>query len=370
MGYENREYFRDGSYTRGGSGGFLDDAPMCKKILIVTVVVFVAQMFFTRPANLADMQPAVDQIQQRMEEEEALYGGEVYFDADGAPIGNHRRDFDPEHLLASAQPVSIVQDWLKLDTDKVLKKGQIWRLITSAFCHDRFGILHIVFNMLFLYWFGRFVEATYGSKEFLCFYLVAALVASFAFIGLELFTGDRHGAIGASGAVMGVVCVFAMWNPHHTIRMYFMFPIQIRYLLLIYVIFDLHPVLLTLSGTVTHTGVAHAAHLGGLLFGYLYYKNDWRLLPYWNRASRLAGGAVGGASAKRRIRKSNLRVYNQESNYESESQNDRHEKTRADIRFDEQLDEVLKKITDSGQESLTDREKKILTLGSQRYRNR
>ena len=116
--------------------------------------------------------------------------------------------------------------------------------------------------------------------------------------------------------------------------------------------------------------MAHAAHLGGLLFGYLYYKNDWRLLPYWNRASRLAGGAVGGASAKRRIRKSNLRVYNQESNYESESQNDRHEKTRADIRFDEQLDEVLKKITDSGQESLTDREKKILTLGSQRYRNR
>ena len=77
---------------------------------------------------------------------------------------------------------------------------------------------------------------------------------------------------------------------------------------------------------------------------------------------------AGGLGTKNRIRKSNLRVYDQDSNYESESQSERHEKTKADIRFDEQLDEVLKKITDSGQDSLTDREKKILTLGSQRYR--
>ena len=77
---------------------------------------------------------------------------------------------------------------------------------------------------------------------------------------------------------------------------------------------------------------------------------------------------AGGLGTKNRIRKSNLRVCDQDSNYESESQSERHEKTKADIRFDEQLDEVLKKITDSGQDSLTDREKKILTLGSQRYR--
>ena len=366
MGYENREYFRDGSYTRGGGGAFMDDAPMCKKILLVTVVVFVAQMFFTRPAKLADVQHYVDRVQAELQEEEALYGPETHYDADGVAIENHRGTFDPEQMVSSMQPVSIVQDWLKLDTDKVLKKGQIWRLITSAFCHDRFGIWHIVFNMLFLYWFGQFVEATYGSKEFLCFYLVAALVASVAFIGLELFTGDRHGAIGASGAVMAVVCVFAMWNPNYTIRWNFLIPIQIRFLILLYVVFDLHPVLLALSGTATNTGVAHAAHLGGLLFGYLYYKEDWRILPYWNRASRMAGG-IG---AKNRVRKSNLRVYDQDVNYESEAQGNRAaEKTKADIRFDEQLDEVLKKITESGQDSLSDREKKILTLGSQRYRN-
>ena len=363
MGFENREYFRDGSYTRGGAGGFMLDAPMCKKILIVTVVVFIAQMFFTRPAKLADVQPQIDQIRQMIQEEEAIYGEEEFYDTDGNPMQGFG-GIDPEQLVQSAAPISVVQDWLKLDTEKVLKKGQVWRLITSAFCHDRIGIFHIVFNMLFLFWFGQFVESTYGSKEFLCFYLVAAAVASFAFIGLELFTGDRHGAIGASGAVMAVVCVFAMWNPNHTIHIYFLFPIQIRYLLLIYVIFDLHPVLLTLSGTATHTGVAHAAHLGGLLFGYLYYKNDWRLLPYWNRASRLASN-VGGKNA--RIRKSNLSVYNENEN-SSPPKKPKAEKAKADHRFDEQLDEVLKKITESGQDSLTEREKKVLLLGSQRYR--
>ena len=150
-------------------------APMCKKILFVTIIVFLAQMFFTRPATVADLQYEIDQIQLEFEADELEEAGE---------------HFDADFFVRSAPQISTVQKWLELDTDKVLKKGQIWRLITSAFCHDRLGIWHIVFNMLFLFWFGQFVESTYGSKEFLCFYLVAAAVASFAFIGLELFTGD------------------------------------------------------------------------------------------------------------------------------------------------------------------------------------
>lgn len=365
MGFENRDYARDGSYTRGSRGDFMSDAPMCKKILIVTVAVFLAQMFFTRPATVADYAPWVEQVQAEIESDEGRYGEEAFYDADGEPIVRPQERFDPEQFISTMQPVSVVQDWLELDTEKVLK-GQVWRLITNAFCHDRFGIMHILFNMLFLFWFGQFVEATYGSKEFLCFYLGGALVASLAYIGLQLFTGERHDAIGASGAVMAVVCVFAMWNPHHTIRIYFLFPIQIRYLLLFYVIYDLHPVLLALSGTTMHTGVAHAAHLGGLLFGYLYYKNDWRLLPYWERVAQLAGG---NSRTNSRIRRSNLRVYHEAVDDEKSSSDERREKTRADLRFDQQLDDVLKKITESGQDSLTEREKKILTLGSQRYRN-
>ena len=371
MGFENRDYTRDGSYTSGGKGDFMAGAPMCKKILIVTIAVFIAQIFFTRPATVADFAPRIEQIQADIEAEGELYGEADLYNADGELVSRTREPFDVDRFVSTMPSISVVQEWLKLDTDKVIGGGQVWRLITNAFCHSRFGVWHILLNMLFLFWFGQFVEATYGSKEFLCFYLGSAVVASLAYIGLELFTGDRHGSIGASGAVMAVVCVFAMWNPHHTIRIYFLFPIQIRYLLLFYVIFDLHPVLLALSGTTVHTGVAHAAHLGGLLFGFLYYRNDWRLLPYWNGVAQLARG-VGGTNA--RIRKSNLRVYSEDDDYEidrePEPRNEHAERTRADQRFDEQLDDVLKKITESGQDSLTPREKRILLQGSQRYRNR
>ena len=350
MGFENRDYVRDGSYTRGGGATFMADAPMCKKILIVTVIVFLAQMFLTRPAKIEDFQSRVDQIKQQ----ERLY------DDAGQSYADEMPDFDPEVYLQTAPPVSVVQDWLELDTEKVIKKGQLWRLVTTAFCHDRFGIFHILFNMLFLYWFGQFVEATYGSKEFLCFYLVAAVVASLAYIGLELATGDRHPAIGASGAVMGVVCVFAMWNPNHTIRLYFLFPITIKVLLLFYVIYDLHPVLLSLSGNVVNTGVAHAAHLGGLLFGFLYYKNDWRLAPLWDRWM----GLFGQRQTKARIRQSGLKMFQGDPGEDGGEP----AKTKAELRFDDQLDEVLKKISEQGQDSLTEREKKILVIGSQRYR--
>ena len=359
MGLENRDYVRDGSYSRGGDATFMADAPMCKRILIITVVVFLAQIFLTRPATMDDFQHRLEHIKQQYADHEEFMGGEVAYDENGVPYSAEDPAFDPEMFLSVAPQVSIVQNWLELDTEKV-KRGQIWRLITNAFCHDRFGVWHIVFNMLFLYWFGQFVESTYGSTEFLCFYLGTALVTSLAYIGLEFATGDRHPAIGASGAVLGVVCVFAMWNPNHTIRLYFLFPITIKLLLLIYVIYDLHPVLLALTGNAIYTGVAHAAHLGGLLFGFLYYKNDWRLAP-WVESSV---SKIKGQRKRARARKAGFRIFADSS----QEQGNESGKTRADLRFDAQLDDVLKKISEQGQESLTEREKKILIRGSQRYR--
>ena len=70
-------------------------------------------------------------------------------------------------------------------------------------------------------------------------------------------------AIGASGAVWGVVALYALMYPYERIYIYFLFPIEIRWLVLLYFIFDLHPVLLALSGDRQFTGVAHAAHIGG-----------------------------------------------------------------------------------------------------------
>ena len=82
-------------------------------------------------------------------------------------------------------PRSFVTDWLILNTSQVLH-GQVWRLLTGAFLHDPNSWMHIFFNMLFLWWFGHEVENIYGGKEFLAFYLAAALISSLAYVLWQL----------------------------------------------------------------------------------------------------------------------------------------------------------------------------------------
>ncbi len=304
MGIENRDYYRDDD--RGDS--VMSDTPTVKRIIILTVLVYLAQLFFVtnRSPQASD-------------------------------------DF-MERRIAPRQ--SVVEGWLSLDTDKVLS-GQVWRLVTTALLHDRFGIWHIVMNMLALYWFGRSLELHYGSREFLIFYVVAAVVASLTYVVIQLASGDRAPAIGASGAVMAAFCLFAMWNPGYTVRIYFLFPIPIIWLLVLYVLYDLHPLILQLNNPEWKTGVAHAAHLGGVAFGYLYYKRGWNLEKLVDRflpTSRASDRAQAGAG----VRTSSAPVH----------------------RDDELVDEILAKISRQGESSLTDREREILVQASQRYRQR
>jgi membrane associated rhomboid family serine protease len=258
----------------------------------------------------------------------------------------------PEEIVARLDflpRVSVVQEWLQLETAKVLR-GQVWRLLTNAFCHDRHGVLHIFVNMLFLFWFGRTIEGMYGSREFLLFYLAAALVASVAYVGLDLATGGSAPAIGASGAVMAVTMIYAIHYPRSVIYIMWIIPIEMRFLIVLYVIFDLHPVLLALAGDRTFTGVAHAAHLGGLAFGFAYWKFNLRLEPFAER--------LRPPRWKRLLRsRPSLRVVHPVPEDEPPD-------------MDAQVDDILRKIHDQGEASLTDRERQILTTASQRYQKR
>lgn len=122
-----------------------------------------------------------------------------------------------------------------------------------------------------------------------------------------------------------------------------------RYLLWLYVIFDLHPLLLQLAGTRMYTGTAHAAHLGGLLFGFLYWRLNWHLSPISDWVWRLF------SSPNRE------RANNRPSRQISASQES---KLEADI------DSILQKIHEQGESSLTEREREILNRGSEHYRKR
>jgi len=114
-------------------------------------------------------------------------------DADGDPV------FDPfgNAIVKTTHPFT---DALELDAPKVMD-GQIWRLLTYAFLHDTQIPLHIIFNMLFLWWFGSDVEDLYGSKEFLAVYLVGAVLGGSRSLQLTgPASASRPCASAASGA--------------------------------------------------------------------------------------------------------------------------------------------------------------------------
>ena len=119
---------------------------------------------------------------------------------------------------------SIVQEWFELNPKKTVEQGQIWRLVTSAFCHDRHGLWHILFNMLLLCWFGQRLERMYGSTEFLLFYLVATVCASLAYVGLAYHGGSKVPAIGASGAIMGVMMLYVIYYPFEQFLLFWFIP--------------------------------------------------------------------------------------------------------------------------------------------------
>ena len=366
MGIYDRNYFRGSSGGWGSGPGSWP--PVCKAIVLINIGVFIAQIMFTRL-------PTIDEVSQNP------YGIETEYDFIEAWIANHREsknddstdDKDAElrreaelayheYLVdeaAMAPRVSIVQQWLELDTNKV-KQGQVWRILTSAFCHDRHGLLHILFNMLGLIWFGIALEYMYGEREFLLFYLAAAILSGLAYVGLDLWTGESVPAIGASGAVMGVLMLYACHYPYQTIRIWFFFPLEIRWLVLLYVAFDLHPLLMMLAGEKVNTGVAHAAHLGGLAFGFVYWNQRLRLAPLVD--------SIQKCDLRKKLRRNpNLKLHSPSKDARKPKESSAESSVSSD---QDRVDELLIKISREGRENLSDEEMEVLNQASERLRRK
>ena len=274
-------------------------SPVVKYIILANILAFVLQCVVTRPVTLADLQgdmAGLDEAEFReklvaeraaeLEQVARTKGDDPRFsnisNAQWTAIAENELQQTIENQLGTT---SVVEDWGVLRSDKVLQ-GQAWRLLTSSFLHSRDTLLHLLFNMLGLFWFGVALERMMGSREFLLFYFMAAIASSLAFVGLDVVTHHHASALGASGAVMGVLMLYAVNFPRQIIRINFFIPLQIRWFILICVIVDLYPVLLMLRGNSVSDGIAHAAHLGGLALGFFYGRIGWR----WES---LPGGARG-----------------------------------------------------------------------------
>lgn len=144
---------------------------------------------------------------------------------------------------------------------------RIWQPITHMFMHDGFG--HIFFNMFGLWMFGSFLENIWGSKRFLQFYVICGLAAAAA----HLLT-TYSSAVGASGAVMGLMAAFAYLFPNTELYIYGVLPVKAKYLVSVLILVDLFG---GLSNSDDH--IAHWAHLGGALAGFL-------MVLYWNKSKK------------------------------------------------------------------------------------
>ena len=147
-----------------------------------------------------------------------------------------------------------------------------YQLFTHMFTHADIG--HIFFNMFNLWMFGRILESVWGPKKFLTFYLICGIGAAAAHLAVQYFTGGYSYAIGASGAVMGVMAGFAYLFPNTELMFIFLpIPIKAKWVVLMMVAYDLF------GGLGRGDGIAHWAHLGGAAAGFV-------LVFFWNKTNK------------------------------------------------------------------------------------
>lgn len=253
----------------------------------------------------------------------------VVFFADGLFFGDL-------HELSSLLAVKVGSLW---------PPWMWWQFVTYGFVHAPFPHWeHIVGNMLVLFFLGRDIETLYGRKEFLRLYLVMLVVAAVVWAVTEQFQSvPASGAVGASGAITGIVVLYALNFPRRTLLLFFVIPMPAWVAGLLVIGLDVY-------GALGEGGaqIAYTAHLGGAAFAFLYFRSGWKLsawTPGW-----LSGG--------RRKRRPSLRVH------------DPDRRARNDQEMSEEVDRILEKISREGEDSLTRRERRTLENASREYQKK
>jgi membrane associated rhomboid family serine protease len=150
-----------------------------------------------------------------------------------------------------------------------------WQLVTYAFLHDMYGLSHILFNMFGLWMFGRDLERLMGPQRFLIYYLTCVIGAGVVQLVVAGMQGGTWPTLGASGGVFGILLAYGMAFPNRTVMLLIPpIPMKAKYFVIAYGLLELF---LGVSGRAP--GVAHFAHLGGMLFGFV-------LLQYWRGQRR------------------------------------------------------------------------------------
>ena len=212
---------------------------------------------------------------------------------------------------------------------------RIWQPFTYLFIHKDF--LHVFFNMFVLWMFGSELESIWGRKAFLRYYFTTGVSAGFVWLMLNL-SNANHTLAGASGAVYGILLAFGMMFPNRTVYLYFLFPIKVKYLVMVLVATEF---ILSMSTT---SDISHITHLSAVVIGFVYLRYFWR----WKDIR---------FSIRKYVRELGLTIQNQKETRRTKLQ--------------QEVDQILDKINTVGYDGLSKEEKETLYATSRKlYRNR
>mgnify|MGYP000608737159 CR=1 FL=1 len=229
---------------------------------------------------------------------------------------------------------------------------KLWQIFTYMFLHG--GWLHILFNLLGLWMFAGDLENLWGGKTFLRYYITAGVGAGVFIAVMNFFTYHRFGpgalppyaptTLGASGAIYGILLAYGLTWPNREVLLYFVFPVKIKYLLILFGVMEFFGTLSSAAGA--GGNISYIGHLGGLLTGIIYFLFLRR--RGFRSASQAGHGVIDDFLKKQRLKKKRKEI------------EDRIEAKKI-------IDRLLDKIAREGMSSLTAEEKKNLEWARRHY---
>ena len=255
-------------------------------------------------------------------------------------------------LFSTGQPGTFfIIDWLAVPASISELMSRPWTIFTYMFLHE--GFLHILFNILWLYWFGRIFLEYLDGKKLLGVYLLGGLAGAALYIlAFNLFPAFAQvlpvsRALGASAAVLAVVISISVYVPNYTINLIFIGPVRLKYIAAVMIVLDI----ISIAGS---NAGGHIAHLGGALFGWFFirqYRQGRDITKGINLAFyKLSKWMTPGKKLKVEYRKPG-------SDFEY---------NRQKAIKQQRIDDILDKISRSGYDSLTKEEKELLFRVSNR----
>ncbi len=248
-------------------------------------------------------------------------------------------------FFLSGQENNLLVDYLSVPADINALALQPWSIFTYMFLHE--GFMHILFNLLWLFWFGRIFLEFLDYKKLLSLYIYGGIFGAIFFIIaynlFPVFDPIKHYsvALGASASVLAIVIAISTYVPNYTINLMFIGAVKIKYIAMFSIILDI----LSISGG--NVG-GHIAHLGGALFGYLFALQ-------LRTKKRSSNGFANPFKRKKKVRVTHKNIPKNDQTYNVN-------KAKNQV----QIDKILEKISKSGYSSLTKEEKEILFSASKK----